>query len=83
MGETERRLWKIDGIISPPFKSEDEKRWREEDKPSEWSGGRKSVKTTREETDWQDAAAIRWFYELEVQRCELEVQRCSSRVDSR
>jgi len=28
VAETERRLWKVNGLYAPPFKSEDEKVWR-------------------------------------------------------
>lgn len=31
--ETERRLWKINGIAPPPFRSEDEKVWVRENRP--------------------------------------------------
>lgn len=34
--ETERRLWKIQGLAPPPFKSEEEKVWIEQNKPSPW-----------------------------------------------
>lgn len=31
--ETERRLWKVNGMFPPPFGSEDEKTWARENKP--------------------------------------------------
>lgn len=31
--ETERRLWKVNGLFAPPFGSEDEKIWARENKP--------------------------------------------------
>lgn len=34
--ETERRLWKVQGFIPPPHKSEGEKLWRELDKAVPW-----------------------------------------------
>ncbi|EKG12659.1 Tautomerase [Macrophomina phaseolina MS6] len=37
--ETERRLWKINGLIPPPFKSEEERIWAKENKPVPWKGG--------------------------------------------
>lgn len=36
--ETERRLWKVNGMIAPPFGSEDEKIWIRENRAVEWSG---------------------------------------------
>ncbi|KAH9828040.1 putative oxalocrotonate tautomerase [Teratosphaeria destructans] len=41
--EDERDLWKIDGVIPPPFRGEVERKWREEDKVSEWEGGREAA----------------------------------------
>ncbi|GES64831.1 hypothetical protein ATEIFO6365_0009032000 [Aspergillus terreus] len=32
--ETERRLWRINGLIPPPFKSDDERKWANENKAS-------------------------------------------------
>ncbi|KAJ4408156.1 hypothetical protein N0V91_003504 [Didymella pomorum] len=32
--ETERRLWKIQGMFPPPFKSEGEKTWARENRPA-------------------------------------------------
>ncbi|KAG2420156.1 hypothetical protein HFD88_004956 [Aspergillus terreus] len=32
--ETERRLWRINGLIPPPFKSDDERKWAKENKAS-------------------------------------------------
>ena len=34
--ETERGLWKINGIIPPPWKSEEEKVWVRENRPIPW-----------------------------------------------
>ena len=34
--ETDRRQWKVNGIAPPPWKSEEEKVWFEENKPSAW-----------------------------------------------
>ncbi|KAK1985661.1 putative oxalocrotonate tautomerase [Colletotrichum cereale] len=34
--ETERRLWKIDGLRPPPFGSEGEKIWARDNRPSPW-----------------------------------------------
>ncbi|KAH7061502.1 putative oxalocrotonate tautomerase [Macrophomina phaseolina] len=36
--ETERRLWKIHGLIPPPLESEEEKTWVTENKPTPRSG---------------------------------------------
>lgn len=36
--ETERRLWKINGLIPPPFKSEEEKVWFRQNKPLPYEG---------------------------------------------
>ncbi|KAJ5776166.1 uncharacterized protein N7511_001177 [Penicillium nucicola] len=36
--ETERRLWKINGMIPPPWKSEEEKLWVEENKAVPYEG---------------------------------------------
>jgi hypothetical protein len=36
--ETERRLWRVNGIIPPPFGSDMEKQWAKDNKPSVWSG---------------------------------------------
>ncbi|KAI6802862.1 hypothetical protein KC361_g1027 [Hortaea werneckii] len=36
--ETERRLWKIQGMYAPPFKSEEEKKWFDANKPLPWNG---------------------------------------------
>jgi len=30
--QTERRLWRINGVVPPPFKSEEEKKWVKENK---------------------------------------------------
>jgi hypothetical protein len=34
--ETERRLWKVQGLNPPPWKSEAERLWREGDKAVPW-----------------------------------------------
>ncbi|KAJ5813777.1 uncharacterized protein N7503_000527 [Penicillium pulvis] len=39
VGETERRLWKINSLIPPPFKSPEEQVWVEENKASPYEGG--------------------------------------------
>lgn len=31
--ETERRLWTLNGMSPPPFRSEDEKIWKHENRP--------------------------------------------------
>ncbi|KAI7199557.1 hypothetical protein D0869_06389 [Hortaea werneckii] len=36
--ETERRLWKVQGMYAPPFKSDEEKKWFDANKPLPWSG---------------------------------------------
>lgn len=36
--ETERRLWMINGMVGPPFGSDEEKQWAKENRPTEWSG---------------------------------------------
>ncbi|KAJ5657567.1 oxalocrotonate tautomerase [Penicillium longicatenatum] len=36
--ETERRLWKINGLIPPPNKSAEERVWAEENKPLPYEG---------------------------------------------
>ncbi|KAJ5768962.1 hypothetical protein N7520_003521 [Penicillium odoratum] len=36
--ETERRLWKINGMIPPPLKSEEEKEWVRENHPVPYDG---------------------------------------------
>ncbi|EKG16344.1 Tautomerase [Macrophomina phaseolina MS6] len=36
--ETERRLWKINGLAPPPLDSEEGKLWAKENKPSPWKG---------------------------------------------
>lgn len=36
--ETERRLWKINSLIPPPFKSAEEQVWVEQDKASPYEG---------------------------------------------
>lgn len=36
--ETERRLWKVNGMNAPPYKSEEEKRWALANEALEWSG---------------------------------------------
>lgn len=36
--ETERRLWKINGLIPPPFKSAEERVWFEENRPVPYDG---------------------------------------------
>ncbi|EPS28546.1 hypothetical protein POX_f07630 [Penicillium oxalicum] len=36
--ETERRLWKINGLIPPPHKSSEERVWFEENRPLPWDG---------------------------------------------
>lgn len=33
VGETERGLWKINGLAPPPYKSEEEKLWAKENRP--------------------------------------------------
>ncbi|UPL02806.1 hypothetical protein LCI18_013740 [Fusarium solani-melongenae] len=38
--ETPRGLWKVNGLIPPPYKSEDEKKWVQANAPLEWEGGR-------------------------------------------
>ena len=37
VNETDRRLWRIDGFVPPPFKSEAEKVWVRENKSSPWN----------------------------------------------
>lgn len=34
--ETDRRLWKINGLVPPPFKSEEERVWVRENRPVEY-----------------------------------------------
>lgn len=34
--ETERRMWEINGIVPPPFRSEQEKVWSETNTPAPW-----------------------------------------------
>lgn len=34
--ETDRRLWKINGLVPPPFKSEEEKVWVRENRAVEY-----------------------------------------------
>lgn len=34
--ETERRMWRINGLEPPPFRSEQEKMWFDEGKPGPW-----------------------------------------------
>jgi hypothetical protein len=34
--ETERRLWKVNGLYAPPFRSEAEKEWFTSNKPTPW-----------------------------------------------
>ncbi|KAK4447136.1 putative oxalocrotonate tautomerase [Podospora aff. communis PSN243] len=36
--ETPRELWKINGFIPPPHKSEAEAKWARDNRPSEWQG---------------------------------------------
>lgn len=36
--ETERRLWKINGLVPPPFKGEEERRWREANRALRYEG---------------------------------------------
>ncbi|KAL5358814.1 putative oxalocrotonate tautomerase [Aspergillus floccosus] len=36
--ETERRLWRVNGMIPPPFGSDEEKLWAEKNKPMVWDG---------------------------------------------
>ncbi|KAJ5776585.1 uncharacterized protein N7511_001596 [Penicillium nucicola] len=36
--ETERRLWKINGMVPPPWKSEEEKRWARENRAVAYDG---------------------------------------------
>ena len=36
--ETERRLWKINSLIPPPFKSAEERVWAEENRPVPYEG---------------------------------------------
>ncbi|KAL2063991.1 hypothetical protein VTL71DRAFT_4485 [Oculimacula yallundae] len=36
--ETERRLWKVNGLVAPPFGSEVEKIWVRENRTVEWEG---------------------------------------------
>lgn len=36
--ETERRLWKINSLIPPPFKSEEERVWVKENRPVPYEG---------------------------------------------
>ncbi|KAJ5329819.1 hypothetical protein MYU51_011971 [Penicillium brevicompactum] len=38
VAETERRLWKINGLIPPPWKSEEEARWAEQNRPVPYEG---------------------------------------------
>ncbi|CZT19579.1 uncharacterized protein RCC_05430 [Ramularia collo-cygni] len=47
--ETERRLWKLNGIYAPPFKSEDEKVWVKENRavpPEEMEAARQKMEST-------------------------------------
>lgn len=37
--ETERRLWRVQGIDPPPFKSEEEKLWVRENRAVPWKSG--------------------------------------------
>jgi len=36
--ETERRLWRVNGMIPPPFGSDAEERWAKDNKPTVWNG---------------------------------------------
>ncbi|KAE8388161.1 hypothetical protein ETB97_004583 [Aspergillus alliaceus] len=36
--ETERRLWRVNGLVPPPFGSDAEKIWAKENKPVRWEG---------------------------------------------
>ncbi|RMY46608.1 hypothetical protein D0865_09181 [Hortaea werneckii] len=36
--ETERRLWKVGGMYAPLFKSDEEKKWFDANKPLPWTG---------------------------------------------
>ncbi|KAF2016000.1 hypothetical protein BU24DRAFT_422317 [Aaosphaeria arxii CBS 175.79] len=36
VNETERRLWKINGLFPPPFRSDEEKIWFEQNKATPW-----------------------------------------------
>jgi hypothetical protein len=38
ISENDRRLWKINGLIPPPWKSEEEKLWIKANKALPWSG---------------------------------------------
>lgn len=38
VAETERRLWKVNGMIPPPWKSEEEKVWVKENRPVAYDG---------------------------------------------
>jgi len=40
IAETDRGLWKINGLIPPPFGSDAEAVWARENAPVEWEGGR-------------------------------------------
>lgn len=49
VAETERRLWKLNGIVAPPFKSEDEKVWVKENRPippNEMEAARQKMSST-------------------------------------
>jgi phenylpyruvate tautomerase PptA (4-oxalocrotonate tautomerase family) len=47
VGETERRLWKIDGLIPPEFKSEQEEVWRKEGRAVPYEGAYWSAEKER------------------------------------
>lgn len=36
--ETDRRLWRINGLVAPAFKSEEEKMWFRENRAVPWEG---------------------------------------------
>lgn len=36
--ESDRRLWRLDGLIAPPFRSETEKEWKAANKALPWAG---------------------------------------------
>ncbi|KAF2092585.1 hypothetical protein NA57DRAFT_49915 [Rhizodiscina lignyota] len=38
LDETERRLWKVNGLVPPPWKSEAEQQWVKTNRPLSWEG---------------------------------------------
>jgi hypothetical protein len=39
IAETDRGMWKLNGLIPPPWKSEEERQWVEANKALPWDGG--------------------------------------------